>query len=369
MSRQLLWDAAPGEMRAGLIEAGRLTELRMFRSVRKGPATPTAGENYTARVLRSLGPGKAQISLGGGIEAMLQPEPGTPEGSLIAVEIARAAIPEPGRWKLAQARPAPAVKPQAEPGRHPGEEGWSRFLRNLVPGIDAISCGNAQSVNAVRTALGPDCPAVHIDPQAVEDADFSGLCEAAVTGEFPLAGGLLSIERTRAMTVIDIDGSGDPLALNLAAAAEIGRLLRLYDIGGPVGIDFVTLNDRQARARVDAALAAGCEPLGPHKRTAMNGFGFVQIVRPRSGPSIPELLCGINPGRLSLASRALALLQQAIRSQGHGSRQLVAPPDVIDLIRQWPDEVAAVCQSLGTGIELVADPAASGYGHVHVSQS
>ena len=101
----------------------------------------------------------------------------------------------------------------------------------------------------------------------------------------------------------------------------------------------------------------------------MNGFGFVQIIRPRSGPSIPELLCTTTPGRLSLESRAVALLREARRSTGHGKRQLVAPPAVIDLIRQWGAELASLKKSLGTEIELVADPSAFGYGHVHVSQS
>ena len=51
------------------------------------------------------------------------------------------------------------------------------------------------------------------------------------------------------------------------------------------------------------------------------------------------------------------------------SAQLVAPPAIIELIRQWPEETGALRFSLGVDIELVADPAAIGYGHVHVSQS
>ena len=109
--------------------------------------------------------------------------------------------------------------------------------------------------------------------------------------------------------------------------------------------------------------------LGPHKRTAINGFGFAQIVRPRPGPSIPELICATTPGRLSAESRAVALLRAASRSRGHGPRRLVAPPAIVDAIRQWPEEIAALRSALGVDIELVADSAASGYGHVDVSQS
>lgn len=368
MSRTLLWDAGPGEIRAGLLEQGRLAEFRILRQ-RRGSALLAAGEHYTARVVRQLGAGKALVTIGGGKEAVLQPARGHGEGARLAVEMTRAPVPEPGRWKLPMVRPAPGIPAQAEPGWHFSAEPWVLFLRRLAPGLDEIVFPNAQTLNQVRLYLGMSAPPLRIDAQAIAEADFSTLIEAAVLGEFALANGTLSIERTRAMTVIDIDGGGDPLALNLAAAAEIPRLLRLFDIGGPVGIDFLTLSDRKARAAVDAALGEACEALGPHKRTAMNGFGFVQIVRQRSGPSIPELLCTTTPGRLSLESRAIALLRAAGRSQGHGPRQLVGAPTVIDIILQWPEETSALRHALGAEIELVADPAAIGYGHVHVSQS
>lgn len=368
MNRVLLWDAGPGEIRTGLIEQGRLAEFRILRP-RRDSALLAAGEIYTARVLRSLGRNRAQVTLGGGSEALLQPAQALPEGTLLTAEMTRAPIPEPGRWKLPTVRPAPGIAPMGEPGWHGGTELWALFLQRLAPTLDAIICPAAQSANAVRAELGSGCPPVRIDAEAIAEADFSGLIEAAVLGEFAVAGGVLSIERSRAMTVIDIDGSGDPLALNLAGAREIGRLLRLFDIGGPVGIDFVTLPGRLARSAVDAALGHACAALGPHKRTAMNGFGFAQIVRPRPGPSIPEIVCTTTPGRLSLESRAIALLREAGRSQGHGPRRLIAPPAVIALVRQWPDELGALQTSLGAAIELVADPAAIGYGHVHASQS
>ncbi len=368
MKPALLWDAGPGELRAGLVEQGELAEFRIIR-LRRDHALYAAGEQYTARIAGRLGPGKAQVTLGGTCDAILQPAPKLPDGALLAVEMTRSAIPEPGRWKLPIVRPAPGIAPQAEPGWHFSDEPWVLFLRRLAPSLGEIVCPSAAVANDVRADLGDAAPPLRTDAQAIADADFAGLIEAAVLGEFPIAGGAISIERTRAMTMIDIDGSGDPLALNLAAALEIPRLLRLLNIGGQVGIDFLSLPDRKARAAVDAALAEACEVLGPHKRTALNGFGFAQIVRPRRGPSIPELVCGIAPGRLSLESRAIALLREAGQSVGHGPRRLVAPPAIIELIRQWPEETGALRFSLGTEIELVADPAAIGYGHVHVSQS
>ena len=368
MKPSLLWDAGPGELRAGLVEQGKLAEFRIIR-LRRDSALYATGEHYTARITARLGPGKALVTLGGDCEAILQTTGKLAEGAMLGVEMTRAAIPEPGRWKLPMARLAPQLVPQSQPGWHFSDEPWVLFLRRLAPGLSEIVCPSASVANEVRTDLGPAAPPLRIDPLAIADADFTGLIEAAVLGEFPIDGGVISIERTRAMTMIDIDGSGDPLALNLAAAREIPHLLRLLDIGGPVGIDFLTLEGRKARGAVDLALAEASAVLGPHKRTAINGFGFVQIVRQRRGPSIPELVCGITPGRLSLESRAIALLREAGRSTGHGTRRLVAPPAIINLIRKWPEETGALRFALGVDIDLVADPAAIGYGHVHVSQS
>jgi Ribonuclease G/E len=367
MTKTLLWDAGPGEIRAGLVEDGKLVEFRIIRQ-RRQKALYAAGEKYTARIVAKLGGRKALVTIGGDVEAILENAPKLAEGALLAVQMTRAPIPEPGRWKRAVVKPLPDEAIHAEPAWHFSEEPWALFLRRIACSIDKIVCADPVIAGDIRM----DCPElvvpISIDLSAISDVDFDSLIDVAITGEFPINGGMLSIERTRAMTMVDIDGSGDPLALNLAAAAEIARLLRLLDIGGQIGIDFLSLPDRQSRLAVDAALGAACEALGQHERTAINGFGFAQIVRPRTGPSIPEILCGTTPGRLSLESRAVALLREAGRSVGHGRRRLIAPPATIELIRQWPEETGALRHSLGVEIELVPDSSVTGYGHVHVSQ-
>ena len=59
-------------------------------------------------------------------------------------------------------------------------------------------------------------------------------------------------------------------------------------VGGSIGIDFPTLEGKAARQAVAEALDAALMP--PFERTAVNGFGFLQIVRPRPRASLPELL-------------------------------------------------------------------------------
>jgi ribonuclease G len=364
----LLWDAGPGEIRAGLVENGKLTEYRIIRQ-RRQMACYSTGEQYTARVTEQMSGGRARVTLGGEQDAILEQAHGMPQGTLLAVQMIRAPIPEPGRWKLPLVRPAPDVTARTEAGWHFDAEPWERFLRSAAPAVSKIICPDAKAANEVRAILGTQDLQIVIDPDAISEADFDNLIDQAATGEFPIPGGMLSIERTRAMTMIDIDGSGDPLMLNRVAAMEIPRLLRLLDIGGQIGIDFLGLKDKAQRQEIDRILESACQPLGQHERTAINGFGFAQIIRPRPRQSIPEIVCGTTPGRLSTESRAVALLRVAGRSVGHGARQLVAHPAIIDLIKSWPEESLALQSSLGVAILLVPDATATGYGHVHVSPS
>ena len=347
--RTLIWDPAPGETRCLLLEDGLPVELHLSRTARDG-ATALPGAVLEARLVSRLGNGRGLAVLDSGEEVLLHPVPPGPEGRTIPIVITRPRLPEPGQWKRALARPATDA-----------EEGPMEAEQTLVARADELLCATANSAPLAAT-----CP-VRVDADAVAEADLDGLLDQARTGLVPFAGGALSIERTRAMTIIDVDGSLAPLALNLAAAQAIGRVLRLFQITGPIGVDFVGMTNRADRQAVDAALAAACAPLGGHERTAINGFGFAQIVRPRTGPSIPEMLCGTTPGHLSAESQALALLRAVARMPGVGPRTITARPKVIDLIQRWPDLVDAVRRTTGADIKLVCDPAINGYGQVHVS--
>jgi ribonuclease G len=369
MKPVLLWDAGPGEIRAGFSENGRVMAVRLIRLRRNEQALIAAGERYTARIVQKLGNRTALVALGNGNEAVLSHCPPVPEGSLLGVEMVREPIPEPGRWKRAKVRPDASVALATEPCWHVAAEPWEKFLTTYAPEVAAIICPDGASALDVERLLGPAGPPVSVDPETIEAADFDVLIDQAVTGHFPIAEGTLCVERTRAMTMIDVDGIASALTLNLSAARAIPPLLHLLDIGGPIGIDFLTLGSRAERSQVDAALAEAGGVLGPHERTAMNGFGFCQIIRPRTLPSVMEWLCGTTPGRRSVETRAIALLRDAGRSKGIGARHLIAPPAITDLIRTWPEEVAALRASLGVQIELVPDSTVLGYGQVHVTQS
>ena len=368
MNRELLWDAGPGEIRAGIYEDGQLVQVRIIRPRRNAEMVQAAGERYTARVALRTGNGQVMVDLGAGHMAMLKNPPSVTEGSLMEVTMIRGPYPEPGNWKL----PVVAALVDHTPlmphaAWHVSAEPWERFLQVTALTVSTITCSDVGIAGDIGKVLGDKAPDIRIKPDKIEETDFDSLIDQGVSGNFPLLSGALMIERTRAMTMIDIDGNVDGLALNLEAAAAIPRILRLFDITGQIGIDFVAVESKAARSEILAAFDGAAAVLGPHERTAINGFGFCQIVRRRSGPSVPEILCGTRRAQLSDESRAIALLREAGRSVGVGPRQLVAPPAIIDLIKSWPAETSALRSSLGVEILLLPDASAKGYGHVHVA--
>ena len=353
MNRQLLWDASPGEIRLMLYEDGRLVELRLLRLLDTAPLLlPSA--TMQVRLGAKIGAWRALVHYDGG-EGEISPIPDCSQGSWLTAELIRVPFPEPGRWKRAVFRRAEART-----------FGLSDYILSQWPDLSAIVCAGPIEAAHIRSIVGEAAPEIQIDKAAIDDAQSDMWCERGITGEFVIEGGLLSIERTRAMTMIDIDGFGAAHSVNLAAARAIPWLLRLYGIGGQVGIDFLSSANKAERAEIDAELGKACVTLGQHERTAVSGFGFAQLVLPRPGPSMMEILCGTAWKSPSVETQALMLLRDAARSVGIGARELVAVPDIITQIERWPVLWEALRSSLGCAITLRCDSSQTDYGHVHV---
>ena len=353
MNRILLWDAAPGEIRLMLHEDGKLVELRLLRLLNEAPLL--AGSTTQVRLGAKIGARRALVHYDGA-EGEISPIPDLTEGSWLTAELIRAPFPEPGRCKRAMFRQAEART-----------FGLGDYILSRCPDLAAIVCAGPLEAVQIRAILAAACPEIKIDKAAIDDAQSDIWCERGITGEFVIEGGLLSIERTRAMTMIDIDGFGTAHQVNLAAARTIPWLLRLYGIGGQVGIDFLASANKAERAEIDAELSKACASLGQHERTAVSGFGFAQLVLPRPGPSVMEILCGTGWKAPSLETQALMLLRDAARAQGVGARELVAAADIIAQIERWPSLLDELRASLGCSVTLRCDSTQNGYGHVHVS--
>ncbi|HSK54246.1 MAG TPA: Rne/Rng family ribonuclease [Jiangellales bacterium] len=113
------------------------------------------------------------------------------------------------------------------------------------------------------------------------------------------SGGSLVIDRTEAMTVVDVNtgkftGSGGNLEQtvtknNLEAAEEVVRQLRLRDIGGIIVIDFI---DMVLESNRDLVLRRLVECLGrdrtKHQVAEVTSLGLVQMTRKKIGTGLVE---------------------------------------------------------------------------------
>ena len=247
---------------------------------------------------------------------------------------------------------APRVTVEAD-----GEE----FL--LPRGVSGVSEGGRLIIEVTREALGgaepwkrglarrteeqprPAPPLAEGQPGTIDGWD--DLLEEARTGIVRFEGGELRIERTAAMTMIDVDGWLVPDKLAQMAAWAAARAIRRLDLGGSTGIDFPTLRDKAARAEADTILESYLTR--PFERTAMNGFGFVQIVRPRRRASLIELA----QERAAFESRALL---RRVAFEQPGPKRLVAHPAVGAVLEKQAGWLDALARQVGGAVGLRADP-------------
>ncbi|MGZ9103479.1 MAG: hypothetical protein ACXW3Y_11415, partial [Rhodoplanes sp.] len=186
----------------------------------------------------------------------------------------------------------------------------------------------------------------------LEALGWSDLIDEARNGIIAFAGGELRVAVTPAMTLIDVDGHLSPEPLALAGVEAAARAIRRHGIGGSIGIDLPTIGGKAARQAVAGAVDAILAQ--PFERTAVNGFGFLQIVRPRRHASLFELAAD-RP-----AFEARALLRRAARETG--AITLVAHPALLAALE--PGWIEALAAQVGGVVDLRPEPSlamAAGY--------
>ena len=313
-----LYEQGIGEARAALIDNDAIVEAL----IEVEGAGPRAGAVVEGRLIRIAIPARRGfVMLEDRTEVLVEPLPRDwTQGALVRVAITREAVAERDRVKRVKGRPAPD--------------------QELADGPDLRARLMATDV-AVRTL------ALH-DPDALEAAGWSELIDHAQGGRWPFAGGELRITPTPAMTLIDVDGYSDPAALALAAATAAGEAIRAFGLAGSIGIDFPTLGGKDVRGAVAAAFDAALS--APFERTAVNGFGFLQIIRPRLRASLIEQLLADADGHA-----ARALLRRVERDGRTGAATLVAHPRVIAVLAAHPDWLDRLGRCLGGVIGLRGD--------------
>ncbi|MDQ0641859.1 Rne/Rng family ribonuclease [Microbacterium murale] len=185
------------------------------------------------------------------------------------------------------------------------------FTKMLIQGEDA-----QQTIRAYLESVAPDL-LERVEPYEDETDPFDAFriteqIEKALDRKVWLpSGGSLVIDRTEAMTVVDVNtgkfvGTGGNLEEtvtknNLEAAEEIVRQLRLRDIGGIIVVDFI---DMVLESNRDLVLRRLIECLSrdrtKHQVAEVTSLGLVQMTRKKLGLGLLETFseaCEVCAGR------------------------------------------------------------------------
>lgn len=190
------------------------------------------------------------------------------------------------------------------------------------------------------------------------------------------SGGSIVIDRTEALTAIDINSARSTkgedieetaLNTNLEAADEIGRQLRIRDLGGLVVVDFIDMGPQRNQREVEERLRAAVR----HDRARIqigkiSRFGLLEMSRQRLRPSLEESTQSVCPrcngaGNIrSVESLALAILRlvgEEARKDRTAKVIAQLPLDVANyILNEKRDWVQNLQDSNGVGVILIGNP-------------
>ena len=296
-----------GETRAVCLEDGEIVEARVQLD-----GTVPAGSVFAARLIDVGTNGRNAVAADEqGLEYLLPQAPrGITQGASLKIEVTREPIPGAETWKRPFARAADEAV-----GSSPPLDG--ELLPFPAP-LDRLAA-----------------------------AGWADLLDEARSGIIRFAGGELRVSLTPAMTLIDVDGHLAVEELAMAGAEAAARTILRHGIGGSIGIDLPTTTGKTRRQAIGAAVDAILPQ--PFERTAVNGFGFMQIVRPRTRASLFELAAD----RAAFEARALLRLAAMQRTGGkaHG-----APTPRVCAVERRPGGGGAPPPPKGGAAVLRSDP-------------
>ncbi|HJQ99172.1 MAG TPA: Rne/Rng family ribonuclease, partial [Candidatus Polarisedimenticolaceae bacterium] len=191
------------------------------------------------------------------------------------------------------------------------------------------------------------------------------------------AGGEIVIDGTEALTAIDVNSKGAPrhgdsednaTSTNLEAAAEIGRQLRLRDLGGLVVVDFIDMMAARNQKKVEKAMRDAMKnDRAKYDVTRISKLGLMEISRQRikgekmgaSYATCPAcegygLVKNIEPAGLA----ALRKLQTRCIRNDFGKVHMRVPPEIAQwILNQKREDIVGLERR--HQIKIVIDPKGS----------
>lgn len=233
------------------------------------------------------------------------------------------------------------------------------FCRRFMPAVEPLL--------ALHDGPAPLFDVFEID-NAIEDALDSHVW-------LPSGAGIV-IEATEAFTAVDVNSGAATgqagaeaaaLGVNLEAAQELARQLRLRNIGGLVVVDFIDMEqDESWQNLVEVVEEATARDRTPVRVLGRTGAGLVEITRRRRRPSLIQCLTEACPncdglGWIKSIATVTSEIQRALYRQTHqlpaGALVVCASAEVIDALEE--DNGAgldAVEDAIGRRVELRAEP-------------
>ncbi len=190
------------------------------------------------------------------------------------------------------------------------------------------------------------------------------------------SGGSIVIDHTEALTAIDINSARSTkgedieetaLTTNLEAADEVGRQLRIRDLGGLVVVDFIDMGPHRNQREVENRLRDAVK----HDRARIqigriSRFGLLELSRQRLRPSLEESTQSVCPrcngtGHVrSVESLALAILRlvgEEARKERTAKVIAQLPMEVANyVLNEKRDWVQTIQDRNGVGIVLIGNP-------------
>ncbi len=166
------------------------------------------------------------------------------------------------------------------------------------------------------------------------------------------SGGSIVLEQTEALVAVDVNSGRNrqqenaeetAYRVNLEAAEEIARQLRLRDLGGLIICDFIDMRQEKHRKNVEKAFRDACKrDRARSKILRISRFGIIEMTRQRMRPSLRHstyLACpnckgsGYVKSHESLALEMVRLMNLAVAKDTVRQIEMFVSPDVADYLQ------------------------------------